>query len=80
MNICVYGSVSDKLEPSYYEKALTLGNELGALGHNLVFGGEARGLMGYITEGSYQKHCHIIAVIHDIYILQKTILTKTVLK
>ncbi len=51
MNICVYGSASQKIDARYIEATEKLGQELARRGHNLVFGGGGAGLMGAAARG-----------------------------
>lgn len=49
MNVCVYGSASEKLAPVYYDAAAQLGRLIAEAGFGLVFGGGRFGLMGAVS-------------------------------
>ena len=51
MNICIYGASSDSIDAAYLEAAYTLGRQMAARGHGLVYGGGARGMMGAAARG-----------------------------
>ena len=51
MNICVYGAASDNIDSEYFRAAESLGEQIAARGHGLVFGGGATGLMGAVARG-----------------------------
>ncbi len=52
MDICVYASSADKIQPIYKEETEKLGRRLAEKGHHIVYGGGARGLMGAIARGA----------------------------
>lgn len=62
MRICVYGAASNEIDKSYIEAGESLGKEMGARGHSLVFGGGATGLMGAVARGIEKENGEIIGV------------------
>lgn len=51
MNICVYGSVSDKIDEEYILKSELLGEKMAERNHGLVFGGMKNGVLGAVARG-----------------------------
>ncbi|MCQ2449988.1 MAG: TIGR00730 family Rossman fold protein [Clostridia bacterium] len=51
MNICIYGSASDEIDPSFIRAGEALGEAIAKSGHGIVFGGGARGMMGAVARG-----------------------------
>ncbi len=51
MNICLYGSASDAIDPLYMRATEALGEEMARRGHRLIFGGGKGGLMGAAARG-----------------------------
>ena len=62
MRICLYGASSNELESIYVEKTKALGVALAKRGHNLVYGGGARGLMGAAASGVVEGGGSVIGV------------------
>ncbi len=62
MRICLYGASSNELESIYVEKTKDLGVALAKRGHNLVYGGGARGLMGAAASGVVEGGGSVIGV------------------
>lgn len=62
MNICLYGASSNEIDKAYIEKTEDLGEAIGRLGHSLVYGGGANGLMGAAARGVVRKGGSVIGV------------------
>ncbi len=62
MNICLYGASSTELDKSFITATEDLGEKLGLKGHNLVYGGGARGLMGAAARGVRKGGGKVIGV------------------
>lgn len=62
MRICLYGASSNQLDSIYTEKTKELGVAIGKRGHNLVYGGGARGLMGAAASGVVEGGGSVIGV------------------
>ena len=52
MKICVFCSSSDNLDAKYVDAAKALGETIAARGHELVFGGYDKGLMGDVANAA----------------------------
>lgn len=53
--ICVFSSSADKLSGDFIKASKELGSLMGEFGHELVYGGTHRGLMGEVSK-SFAKH------------------------
>lgn len=62
MNICVYGAASNIIDISFIKEAEVLGEKLAQRGHNLVFGGGAKGVMGGVARGVFKNGGEITGV------------------
>lgn len=67
MNICVYGSASDKINKCYIKAVEDLGIEIAKRGMNLVFGAGGNGLMGAAARGVMAGGGHITGVIPEFF-------------
>src|SRR5687768_11653236 len=65
LNVCVYCSSSDKLEPRFYEAAAGVGASLARHGHTVVYGGGKTGLMGAVAKAAHAHGGRVIGVIPD---------------
>lgn len=65
MNICVYCSSSNHIDPVYPDAARTLGHLLGERQHALVYGGGNVGLMGILARTLHEDGGHVIGVIPE---------------
>jgi uncharacterized protein (TIGR00730 family) len=65
MNICVFCSSSDVVEPAYFEVATELGSTMAARGDVLIYGGARIGLMGALARAMRQGKGHIVGVIPE---------------
>jgi len=63
MNICLFGSASDKIDQKYKDATEALGREIARRGHTMVFGGGGNGLMGAAARGVAAENGKIIGVI-----------------
>ena len=66
MNICVFCSSTDNLDPSYYTTGYVVGRLIAEHGHTLVFGGYTRGIMGAVARGVQEAGGKVISVIPQI--------------
>ncbi len=64
-SICVYCSSSDAVEPHYFDAARSLGEQVAARGHSLVYGGADVGLMGALARSARQGGARVIGVIPE---------------
>ena len=62
MKICVFGASSERIDKSYKEQSFELGRILAEAGHDLVFGGGSRGLMGAVARGFRQGGGKVIGI------------------
>lgn len=67
MRICIYGSASEKIDPSFIKQVENLGKELARRGHSLVFGGGANGLMGAAARGVHAVGGEVLGVIPEFF-------------
>ncbi len=63
MNICVYCSSSNTIDPKYFILAESLGGHLASRGDTLVYGGASVGLMGAIARSVHAAGGRVIGVI-----------------
>ena len=63
MRICVFCSSAEGLAAPYVQAAEDIGHEIGARGHNLVFGGFETGLMGSVARAARQMGARVIGVL-----------------
>ena len=62
MNVCVFCSSGDGLNPVYASSALETGKMLALRGDTIIHGGAVNGLMGKLTEGAFIHGGRIIGV------------------
>lgn len=62
MNICVFGSSSDRIDKEYLNTAEHLGKTLAQKGHNVVFGAGEYGVMGAVARGVTSENGKLIGV------------------
>lgn len=67
MNICVFGAASSKIDSSYADKVVEMGERLARQGHNLVFGAGGQGLMGAAAIGFKKGGAKITGVIPEFF-------------
>ncbi len=63
MNICVYCSASNKIDPVYFQLAVELGTQLAQRGDTLVYGGSSAGTMGELARAVQANGGRVIGVI-----------------
>lgn len=62
MNICIYGSASNLINPQYLKAGEQLGKALAQRSHGVVFGGGAEGMMGAVARGVVSKGGKLIGI------------------
>ena len=62
MKICVFGASSSRLDPVFFQEAEQTGRLIGQLGHCVVFGGGADGLMGACARGAKSVGGRVIGI------------------
>ena len=67
MNVCVYCSSSDRVDPIYFDAARRLGRLLGERRNNLVYGGGNTGPMRVLAEGVKEAGGRVLSVIPRIF-------------
>ena len=65
MNICVYCSSSESIDPSYLSLATEVGTRLAADGHGLVSGGGRVSMMGRVAAAARAGGAHTVGVIPE---------------
>jgi uncharacterized protein (TIGR00730 family) len=63
VNICVFSSSSDVIEPHFFQAATELGREIARRGDTLVWGGCKVGLMGAVADAAHQNGGRVVGVI-----------------
>ena len=63
MNIAVYCGSSSGNNPKFIESSKVLGRWIGENGHNLVYGGASKGLMGAVAGAVIEAGGKVIGVI-----------------
>ena len=63
MNVCVFGSASDKIDAKFIEAGERLGENLAKRGHKLVFGAGAQGMMGAVARGFKKGDGKVLGII-----------------
>ena len=62
MKICVFGASSRRLDQVFFQEAEQMGRLIGQLGHCVVFGGGADGLMGACARGAKSVGGRVIGI------------------
>lgn len=65
MNICVFSSSSDDVDPLFFAVARELGAAIARNGHDLVYGGSNVGLMGALAREAGSNGAKVIGVIPE---------------
>ncbi|MFW5773382.1 MAG: TIGR00730 family Rossman fold protein [Tangfeifania sp.] len=65
MNICVFSSSSNAINPLYFEEAERLGQLIGEQGHTLINGGANVGLMEAVTISAAKKGAKTIGILPE---------------
>lgn len=76
MNICVFGSSSEKIDKTYLSTAEHLGSELVKRGHSVIFGAGKYGVMGAVARGVTAEGGTLIGVSPDFFREQHVIYGK----
>jgi uncharacterized protein (TIGR00730 family) len=63
LNLCVFCSSSDVIEPEYFQAATELGTTMATRGDALVYGGTNVGLMGATARAMHQHSGRVVGVI-----------------
>jgi uncharacterized protein (TIGR00730 family) len=63
VNVCVYCSSSESIDPSYLSLATAVGTRLAADGHGLVSGGGRVSMMGAVARAARAGGAHTVGVI-----------------
>jgi len=64
--ICVYGSSSNTVDPTYFDAARALGAAIADRGDELVFGGIDIGLMGALANAAKQHGGRVMGVVPEL--------------
>lgn len=67
MNICVYGSASNKIDDKYKLATFELGKVLALRGHHLVFGAGGNGLMGAAARGFVEGKGDTLGIVPEFF-------------
>lgn len=67
MNICVYGSASDKINKTFLTETELLGKLIAKNGHGLIFGGGGAGVMGACARGAYSENGKITGIVPSFF-------------
>lgn len=67
MNICIFGSASNRIDPSYIEAVESLGETLAKQGHALIYGAGSGGLMGASARGFYRGKGKITGIAPEFF-------------
>ena len=63
MNICIFCSANQAIDPEFFALTEELGRRLGAMGHTIVFGGVNQGLMECVARASHDGGGKTIGVV-----------------
>ena len=67
-SICVFCASSNAVDKVYHQVATDLGQRIGLLGLDLVFGGGGIGLMGDVARGVHDKGGRVVGVIPEFFL------------
>ena len=67
MKICVFCSSSECIDEKFLRAGRSFGEELGRRGHELIYGGYGRGLMGEVARGAHETGGTVTAVVPAIF-------------
>ena len=67
MKICVFCSSSERIDESFLRAGRLFGTELGRRGHELIYGGYGRGLMGEVARGAFEAGGRVTAVVPSLF-------------
>lgn len=63
MNICIFGSASNSIDPKFIKLGESLGESLAKKGHKLVYGAGSSGMMGAVARGFKNGGGKVLGVI-----------------
>jgi uncharacterized protein (TIGR00730 family) len=63
MRVCVFCGSNSGVDPAYRAAAVTVGTQLAAGGHELVYGGAAVGLMGAVADAALAGGGRVVGII-----------------
>jgi len=66
MNICIFCSANDNIEPAYFRLTEELGTWAADNGHTIVFGGNDSGLMHAVSKAAHEHGGQVIGVVPHI--------------
>jgi uncharacterized protein (TIGR00730 family) len=66
-SICVYCGSSDKIDPTYLEAAVQMGQAIARRGLRLWYGAGSTGLMGAVANGALQAGGEVVGVIPELF-------------
>ena len=67
-SICVFCASSNAVDKVYHQVATDLGQRIGLLGLDLVYGGGGIGLMGDVARGVHDKGGRVVGVIPEFFL------------
>ena len=67
MNLCVYCSSYENLNPEFFTACETFGHEIARRGHTLIYGGYNKGIMGAVAGSVAKEGGKIIAVVPKLF-------------
>jgi uncharacterized protein (TIGR00730 family) len=67
-SICVFCASSNAVDKVYHQVATDLGQRIGLLGLDLIFGGGGIGLMGDVARGVHDKGGRVVGVIPEFFL------------
>ena len=67
-SICVFCASSSAVDKVYHQVATDLGQRIGLLGLDLIFGGGGIGLMGDVARGVHDKGGRVVGVIPEFFL------------
>ncbi len=67
MDICIYGSASNRIDDKYKKIVFEIGEKLALRGHKLIFGAGANGLMGAAARGFKQGKGEMLGIVPEFF-------------
>jgi len=64
-NVCVYCGSSSRVDQSYKDAAVSLGQSIAAEKWGVVYGGGRVGLMGLVADSALEKGAHVVGIIPE---------------
>lgn len=65
MNITLFCSSSENIDPIFFQEAKILGETIGKNGHTLVYGGTKNGLMEAVAQSAKQHNAYLIGILPE---------------